>query len=234
MDKIYLWWKPEITGAESPLLHEVLESNFLNEGAVTEEFEKRIADKVGARYAVATTSCTTALSLSLMALGIGHGDEVIVPDMTFIATANAVTMTGAKVVLVDVDPATLSMNANSFEKAITSRTRAVIPVHVTGRAGSFASVMKMAEQYGIPVIEDAAEALGSKFNGKFLGTWGRAGCFSFSPNKTISTGQGGMIVTDDEKLVARLRELKDQGRPMRGTGGDDLHPALGFNFKFTN
>jgi perosamine synthetase len=228
------WWKPEITGGEASLLQGVLNSNFLNDGDVTAEFETRIAARIGARYAVATTSGTTALYMSLMALGVKQDDEVIVPDMTFIATANAVTMTGAKAVLVDVDPATLSMSAGSFEKAVTPRTRAVIPVHVSGRAGAFKKVGEVAGRHGIPVVEDAAEALGSKFNGRFLGTWGKAGCFSFSPNKTLTTGQGGMVVTDDEKLAARLRELKDQGRPVRGTGGDDLHPTLGFNFKFTN
>lgn len=216
------------------MLQGVLDSNFLNEGDVTARFEAGIAARIGARHAVATTSGTTALYMSLMALGVAHGDEVIVPDMTFIATANAVTMTGAKAVLVDVDPATLSMSAGSLEKAVTSRTRAVIPVHVSGRAGAFKKVLEVAGRHGIPVVEDAAEALGSKFNGRFLGTWGKAGAFSFSPNKTITTGQGGMVATDDDKLAARLRELKDQGRPVRGTGGDDVHPALGFNFKFTN
>lgn len=234
MDKAISWWKPEITGEESSLLQGVLDSNFLNDGDVTAEFEARIAARIGAHHAVATTSGTTALYLSLMALGVAHGDEVIVPDVTFIATANAVTMTGAKAVLVDVDPGTLSMSAGSFEKAVTPRTRAVIPVHVSGRAGAFKKVWEVAGKYAIPVVEDAAEALGSKLNGRFLGTWGKMGCFSFSPNKTITTGQGGMVVTDDERLAARLRELKDQGRSARGTGGDDQHPALGFNFKFTN
>ena len=228
------WWMPEICGKEEASVRAVIESNFLNDGDVTTEFENRIAARVGAKFGVATTSGTTAIYLALMALGIGHGDEVIVPDITFIATANAVTMTGAKPVLVDVDAVTLSMCPQAFENAITTRTRAVVPVHVSGRGGSFLKIIEVARRCGVPIVEDAAEALGSRFNGRFLGTYGRSGCFSFSPNKTITTGQGGMIVTDDEKLVARLRELKDQGRPVRGTGGDDLHPTLGFNFKFTN
>lgn len=232
--KDIIWWKPEITGKELSFIEEVLNNNFLNEGDFTKEFENKIASLVGCQFAVSTTSGTTALYLSLMALGIGPGDEVIVPDITFIATANAVTMTGAKVVLVDIDPATISMCPYAFERAITLKTRAVIPVHVSGRGGTLLKIIEIANRKNISVIEDAAEALGSKLEGFNLGTYGRTGCFSFSPNKTISTGQGGMIVTNDEKLKCRLHELKDQGRPIRGTGGDDLHPTLGFNFKFTN
>lgn len=234
MNKVLPWWKPEIVGTEAALLQDVLDSNFLNDGEVTADFEARISARVGAKHAVATTSGTSALYLSLLALGIGHGDEVIVPDLTFIATANAVTMTGARAVLVDIDPETLSLSSKAFERALGSRTRAVMPVHISGRAGSFQDVYDLANRYGLPLVEDAAEALGSKFHDRFLGTWGVMGCFSFSPNKTITTGQGGMIVTDDDALALRLRELKDQGRPVRGTGGDDLHPKLGFNFKFTN
>lgn len=234
MNEPIAWWKPEIVGNEASLIQGVLDSNFLNDGDVATEFENKIAARVDAKYAVSTTSGTMALYMSLMALGLKPGDEVIVPDLTFIATANAVTMTGARVVLVDVASETLSLSPECFERAINPRTKAVIPVHISGRAGSFEKVFNLARQNRIPIVEDAAEALGSKFRGKFLGTWGEMGCFSFSPNKTITTGQGGMIVTNDENLAARLRELKDQGRPTRGTGGDDMHPTLGFNFKFTN
>lgn len=228
------WWAPEIGPEEEALVSRVLRSNFVNDGEVTEQFEREIARLVGSRHAVAVTSGTTALYLSLRALGVGHGDEVIVPDVTFIATANAVTMTGARAILADVDPRSLALAPEAFEQAITPRTKAVVPVHVSGRAGTIGEIVKLAEAHGLPVVEDAAEALLSMHKGKYLGTLGKTGCFSFSPNKSITTGQGGMIVTDDDELHLRLRKLKDQGRPVRGTGGADVHESVGFNFKFTN
>jgi perosamine synthetase len=228
------WWSPQICADEFSLVADVLRSNYVNDGEVTEKFEHEIAKLIGARHAVAVTSGTTALYLSLKALGVGPGDEVIVPDVTFIATANSVTMTGATVVLADVDAQTLSLSPSACEQAISTRTRAIVPVHVSGRAGTISDVLALAKSRGLPVVEDAAEALLSMHQGKYLGTLGQAGCFSFSPNKTITTGQGGMIVTNDDELYLRLRKLKDQGRPVRGTGGADVHESLGFNFKFTN
>jgi perosamine synthetase len=228
------WWRPETGDEERELVLGVLESNYLNDGDVTTEFERRMAEALGARHAVAVTSGTTAIFLSLAALGVQHGDEVVVPDVTFIATANAVTLTGATPVFVDIDPSTLGMDPDGFARAITPRTKAVVPVHVSGRAAAIDRILETAGAHGIPVVEDAAEALRSKHRGRCLGTFGRAGCFSFSPNKTITTGQGGLIVTDDDALAVRLRELKDQGRPVRGTGGNDVHASIGFNFKLTN
>jgi perosamine synthetase len=228
------WWMPRMTGAESDYIREVLDSNYLNEGEVTARFEDEIASLLGVRHVVAVTSGTAALFLALAGVGVGAGDEVIVPDMTFIATANAVVMTGARPVLVDVDPLTLNLDADAFRRAITARTKAVVPVHVSGRGANMRLILEIADQHGIAVIEDAAEAFVSKLDGKYLGTIGRAGCLSFSPNKTITTGQGGAILTDDDSLFGRLRELKDQGRPVRGTGGDDVHRSVGYNFKFTN
>ena len=228
------WWSPQIGPQELGLVKEVLESGYVNEGEFTARFEARIAELVGAKHAVATTSGTTALFLALVATGVGHGDEVIVPDVTFIATANAVTLAGAIPVLVDVDPRTLNIDPRAAERAITKRTKAIMPVHVTGRGADMRAICDLAKTNKLVVVEDAAEALRSKHEGRWLGTWGDAGCFSFSPNKTITSGQGGMIVTDSPALAQRARELKDQGRPQRGTGGDDLHPFLGFNFKLTN
>ena len=228
------WWAPQIGEEEAAMVSRVLRSNFVNDGEVTEQFEREIGRLVGARHAVAVTSGTIALYLSLKALGIGHGDEVIVPDITFIATANAVTMTGARPVLVDVDARTLSLEPAACERAITSRTKAILPVHVSGRAGTIRQIIELAESRGLPVVEDAAEALLSNHAGKYLGTLGKTGCFSFSPNKSITTGQGGMIVTNDDEVHSRLKKLKDQGRPIRGTGGADVHESVGFNFKFTN
>jgi len=223
-----------MTGGELELLREVIESNYLNDGAVTERFERAVADRVGSKHAVAVTSGTTAIFLALVAAGVRAGDEVVVPDVTFIATANAVRLAGATPVLADVDERTLTLDPVAFERAITSRTRAVVPVHVSGRAADMAGIAKIAQKRGIAVVEDAAEAFISRVDGRALGTIGVAGCLSFSPNKSITTGQGGIVLTDDDGLAGRVRALKDQGRPVKGTGGDDLHPTVGFNFKFTN
>lgn len=228
------WWQPLIGTREYDLTQEVLKSGFLNDGKYTEQLEQQIANLVGTKYAIAVTSGTAALYLALKAVNIGPGDEVIVPDTTFIATANAVVMTGATPHLVDIDRASLNIDPVQIKNAINKQTKAVIPVHVSGRLCDMESIMSIAQQHNLYVIEDAAEALGSKKNNKSAGTYGQMGCFSFSPNKTITTGQGGMIVTDDPDLHLRLRQLKDQGRSFRGTGGDDLHPTIGYNFKLTN
>ena len=228
------WWQPELGEEERERVLQVLASNYINDGEVTEEFTRAIAKLVDAKFAVGVTSGTAAIYLSLVALGIAQGEEVIVPDMTFIATANAVSMTGATPVLVDVDPGTLNISVAAIEAAITSKTKAVVPVHVSGRAADMESILRVCRQRNLAVVEDAAEAFCSRHNGRHLGTFGQTGCFSFSPNKVITTGQGGVIVTDDEAIFHRLRELKDQGRPVRGTGGADTHDSIGFNFKLTN
>lgn len=228
------WWTPQMTGNELERIRQVLESNYLNEGEVTAEFERRIAERTGAAHAVAVTSGTIAIFAALAAAGVEKGDEVIVPDLTFIATANAVTLTGATPVLVDIDPRTLTLDPAKAEAALGPRTKAIVPVHVSGRGADMGRLCALAARHGLVVVEDAAEAFVSRRAGRALGTIGHAGCLSFSPNKSITTGQGGMVLTDDAALAGRVRELKDQGRPARGTGGDDLHPSLGFNFKLTN
>jgi len=228
------WWEPQFGSEERKLITKALDNNFPNEGELTTLFEQKLSKLLNCKHAVAVNSATVAMFLSLKALSIGHGDEVIVPDMTFIATANAVEMSGAKPVLVDIDPKTLNIDSKAFEHAITKKTKAVIPVHVSGRAADMSTIMNITQSNDIFIVEDAAEAFMSKHKGKFLGTFGKFGCFSFSPRKTITTGQGGAIITNDDEFYIRLRELKDQGRPVRGTGGDDLHNAIGYNFKFTD
>ena len=228
------WWEPRMTGGEMARLQAVLDANYLNDGEVTTAFERELARLLGAKHVVAVTSGTVAIFMALVAAGVGAGDEVVVPDLTFIATANAVRLAGATPVLVDIDPRTLLLDPVAFAAAITPRTRAVVPVHVSGRGAHMAEILRTAKRHGIAVVEDAAEAFGSRQGGRSLGLLGAAGAFSFSPNKTITSGQGGAVATDDDAIAARLRELKDQGRPVKGTGGDDVHPALGFNFKFTN
>jgi perosamine synthetase len=234
LDRIIDFWVPQFGSEEKSLVADVIDTGFLNDGDVTSRFERQVAELLGCKHVVATTSGTTAIFLALASVGIQASDEVLVPDVTFIATANAVSLTGAKPVLVDVDPQTLNLDPAAAERAITPCTKAIIPVHVSGRAADLGAISDIARRYGLLVIEDAAEAFLSRHRGKYLGTFGSAGCFSLSPNKTITTGQGGLIVTDDDQVHVRLRELKDQGRPARGTGGDDIHSCIGYNFKFTN
>jgi len=226
---------PKVEKEDYEFIKKALDANFVNEGPLTAQFENKIAKLVGAKYASATTSGTAAIFLALKALDVGYGDEVIVPDLTFIATANAVDLCGAKPVLVDVNPADLTISIDAIKKAINVKTKAIVPVHVTGRGADMEAIMSIAKKHNLFVIEDAAEALTSKQGNKFLGAIGDLGCFSFSANKTISTGQGGMIITNNDKIFSKLRPLKDQGRPMRGTGGgDDIHNSIGYNFRMTD
>ena len=228
------WWEPRVGDTERELVNETLASNYLNDGSTTRKFESEICRFLNVEHAVGVTSGTTAVFLALKALGIGAGDEVIVPDLTFIATANAVTMTGAKPILVDIDPESLTLSVAAVKKAITPKTKAIVPVHLSGRAGTIREILTIAKENKLFVVEDAAQAFGSRIGGKSLGTLGHVGCFSFSPNKTITTGQGGAVVTNDINLMHKLRSLKDQGRPVQGTGGDDIHLSVGFNFKLSN
>lgn len=228
------WWHPKTGTYERKFIDKVLISNYPNEGKYTELFEQKISRLLNAKYIAAVPSGTVALFLALKGLGIKKGDEVIVPDLCFIAAPNAVDLTGAKPVLVDINPNTLSIDPNKFEEAITKRTKVVIPVHISGKAVDMISILKISKQYGLQVVEDACEAFMSKHRGQYLGTFGDVGCLSFSPAKTITTGQGGAIIANSRKLYKRIKELKDQGRVKRGTGGDDIHDSIGYNFKFSN
>lgn len=228
------WLSPQIGEKGKLLANKVLETRYLNDGKYTRIFEEKVCKLINSKYALAVTNGTSAMYLSLKALGIGQGDEVIVPDLTFIATANAVRMCGAEVVLVDVDPHKLTMDPEVFSKAITKKTKGVIPVHVSGRAANMEVILKIANENNIHVIEDAAEAFVSKHGRKYLGTFGKTGCFSFSSAKIITSGQGGLIVTDDRNLYIKLKMLKDQGRAVQGSGGDDIHTTVGYNFKWTD
>jgi perosamine synthetase len=229
------WFTPEFDGAaERERVRTVLASNYLNDGAVSREFEQRIAELIGVKHCVAVTSGTVAISLALSASGVGPGDEVLVPDLTFVASANAARMIGAEVKLVDVEARRFTIDVGKAAKAVGPRTRAIVPVDVNGRGADYNALQLLAQKKGLKIICDSAEALGSKYYDRRLGTFGDAACFSFSANKTISSGQGGMVATNSDEICARLRELKDQGRRTVGTGGDDLHPVMGFNFKYTN
>ncbi len=216
------------------ILKKVLKSSFVNEGKQTKEFEKAICSFLNMKYCVTTTSGTTALFLALKAAGIKNNDEVIVPNITFPATANAVKMAGGKPVFIDINPSNLLIDEKSLLKIISKRTKFIIPVHVSGRGSNIGKLISICKDRSIKVIEDAAEAWGSRINGKSLGSFGLAGCFSFAPNKIITTGQGGVVVTNNRNIYNKLKILKDQGRVGPTTGGEDNYVSSGFNLKFSN
>lgn len=200
--------KPSITDAERRAVLEVLDSGWLTTGPRTKEFEARFAETVGSRHAIALNSATAALHLALDALGVGSGDEVIVPTWTFAASAEVVVYRGAIPILVDVDGATLNATADTIEEAITPRTKAVMAVHFAGQPMDIGGVVDQLGRRGIPVVEDAAHAFPSRIaglGGRFAGTIGRVGAFSFYATKTITTGEGGMLVTDEDALADRAR-----------------------------
>ena len=211
------------------LLEEVLDSGFLMQSRYVAQFERQVADYIGAKHAIAVSSGTAALHLSLIALGIGPGDEVIVPAYTFPATANVVELVGAKPVLVDVDLDTYNIQVEHIERAISLKTRAIIPVHLFGNPADMAPIMKIAKEYNLAVIEDAAGALGSDYKGRRCGTMGNLGCFSFHPRKIITTGEGGMVVTDDDDLAERIRCLRNHGMQKVGIQYNFFY--AGFNYR---
>ena len=207
------WWTPQVGQNEYANLRDVLESNYLNDGDVTTQFEQEIAKLVGATYAVGVTNGTSALFLSLAALGIGHGDEVVVPDLTFIATANAVTLTGATPVLVDIDPATFNIDADKIEAAVTNRTRAILPVSLYGQCSDMDTINAIALRHNLTVIEDAAQAFGARLGRHEVGTMGDAAAFSFFPTKNLGGyGDGGAVVLDSEDRASLVRALRSHGR----------------------
>ncbi|MBI4568284.1 MAG: aminotransferase class I/II-fold pyridoxal phosphate-dependent enzyme [Planctomycetes bacterium] len=200
-------------------------------GPFVTRFEEEFARFAGARHAVACCNGTAALHLIYAALGIGPGDEVIVPTLTFVATASAVMFTGARPVFVDVDPHTWTMDPAAVEAAITPRTRAIVPVHLYGHPADVDALSALAAPRGIAVVEDAAEAHGARYRGRPVGSLGRAAAFSFFGNKIVTTGEGGMVTTDDDALADQARILRDHGmRPTRRY----WHEVVGFNYRMTN
>ena len=191
---------------------DVLKSGWLTMGAVTQQFEQEFVAYTGAKHAVAVANATAALHLSCAVAGLGSGDEVVVPSLSFVATANAVRYVGATPVFADIrSDSVLNISVSAIKENITAQTRAIIVMHYGGYSCDMPAIMELAERYDLIVIEDAAHALGSSLNGKMLGTWGQTGCFSFFSNKNMTTGEGGMIVTDDDEIAARLRTLRSHG-----------------------
>ncbi len=225
------WFEPVMDEDDVVAVRNVVACGFVNEGPENRAFEKEISDYFQVSYVVTTPSCTTALALSLMAHGIGVGDSVLVPSVTFIGTASAVKLTGAEVILVDVDPVTFVMCPEHAQKQLRPNTKAIIPVHLTGRTADLSALKTICRENNLVLIEDAAEALGSKNEYGFLGTQSDAGCFSFAPTKIITSGQGGFIITHSESIRNQLTRLRDHGRLLRSS---DEHPIVGFNFKITD
>lgn len=223
--------EPWIGKEEKAEILKVLSSGWITEAKKTHEFEQMIADFVGSKYACVMFNGTVTLFASLKALGIGKGDEVIVPDYTMVASPNSVVLTGATPVLVDIDRQTLCLDLDEVEKKISKKTKAIMPVAINGRSPDMKRLMKLAKKHNLFVIEDSAQALGSYYKGKHLGTIGDIGSFSFSTPKVITTGQGGAIVTNNKKLYELCVMLKDFGRIDRNTQD---HDYVGCNFKFSD
>jgi dTDP-4-amino-4,6-dideoxygalactose transaminase len=197
---------------ESLAVQEVLDGRWLTMGAITEKFELEFAAHLGVRHAIAVANCTAALHLASLVCGLGPGDEVIVPSLTFVATANAVRYTGATPVFADIESdQNLCISLETIASRLTDRTRAIIVMHYGGYACDMPGIMGFARKHGLKVIEDAAHAVGSELDGRALGTWGEVGCFSFFSNKNMTTGEGGMLVTDDDSIAEKLRLLRSHG-----------------------
>jgi dTDP-4-amino-4,6-dideoxygalactose transaminase len=223
---------PEMGDAELDAVRQVLDSGYLVQGRNVRRFEELVASYLGMDHVVAVSSGTAALHLAVWALGLGPGDEVIVPDFTFPATANVVALVGARPVLADVSLDTFNLDPTRIAALVTSRTRAILPVHLFGLSAPMDEVLVMAERYGLPVVEDAACALGAEYKGRQCGTMGRIGCFSLHPRKAITTGEGGLIVTRDAGLADRLRSLRNHGMAPGPTG---YHFVMaGLNYRMTD
>jgi len=222
--------EPWIDQEELIELKKVVESTFVTEGILTAQFEEQCRKLTGARHALAITNGTLALYACLKAVGIGPGDEVIVPDLTFIATSNAVIMAGALPVFCDILSNTLCIDVESARARITPRTKAIMPVHLYGQSADMTAVAALADDAGLIVIEDAAQGVGVRFEGRHVGTFGKAGILSFYGNKTITCGEGGIILTDDDAIAKSCYRLKNHGRERKGIF---VHEEIGYNLSFT-
>ncbi|TFG45435.1 MAG: DegT/DnrJ/EryC1/StrS family aminotransferase [Candidatus Brocadiia bacterium] len=224
--------RPDITEKEIEAVCQVLRTPNLSLGPKLPEFELAFTRYIGKKRAVAVNSGTSGLFLCMLAMGIGPGDEVITTPFTFIATANSILMVGAKPVFVDIDPVSLNIDPQKLEEKITKKTKAIMPVEVFGNPAGFDEICRIAEKHNIPVIEDSCEALGSKLNGKKVGTFGILSLFAFYPNKQITTGEGGIILTDDDGLADMCLSLRNQGRDV---GASWLsHARLGYNYRLSD
>jgi len=222
---------PDISEEDVQAVAEVVRSGRLALGPKTEEFERLVAEYVRVKHAVAVSSGTAALHLIVKALGIGPGDEVLVPSFTFVASVNVILYEGAMPVFVEIEPDTYNLDPEDLERRITPRTKAIMVVDVFGHPAEWDEILRIAEKYGLKVIDDSCEALGAEYKGKKLGQFGDAAAFAFYPNKQMTTGEGGMIVTNDDQIAKLCRSLRNQGR--REMGAWLEHEWLGYNYRMT-
>jgi len=225
-------FEPYFSGNEKKYLMDCIDSTWISsQGEYIVKLEKELADYHKMKFGIVTSNCTTALHLSLKSIDIGPGDEVICPDLTFIAPANMVVLSGAKLVLVDIDIETMTIDPNLIEEKITKNTKAIIVVHQFGHAAHMDEIMKLARNYNIKIIEDNAESIGAKYKGQLLGTFGEISTYSFFGNKIITSGEGGAILTNNEKIAIKSRELRDHGMNHKKKYH---HVDLGYNYRMTN
>ena len=222
---------PYFDEREKAAVLQTIEEGWITEGRQSAAFVEALKQIIGVPFGVLAPNGTLALSLGLMALGIGPGDEVLVPDTTFIGSANAVLMVGATPVFVDVEPDTFQIDMNQAGQYLSSHTRAIMPVHLYGTACNMQVISEFAHQHNLLVIEDAAQGMGVCYADRHVGSFGDVGCFSFFADKTITTGEGGFVACRDERVFERLCLLRNQGRIERGSF---VHPAVGFNFRMTD
>lgn len=226
--------EPCIQGNEMKYVKECIDTNWVSSaGKFVDQFEIAFAQYLNVTKAVATVNGTSALHLALILLGIGPGDEVIVPSLTFIAPVNAIRYVGAEPVFADVGSNSCVMDAERLEELVSERTRAILPVHLYGFPVAMEKVMQIAEKHNLFVIEDATESLGAVCHGKFAGTIGHIGCFSFNGNKLITTGGGGMLVTNDINLGQKAKYLSNQAKSVNENGGF-IHSEIGYNYRLPN
>lgn len=221
--------RPSIGEEEKEAVLSVLESGFLSMGDQHVKFEQAFADYLGVPYAITSSSGTSALHMAMLILGIGPGDEVITTPFSFVASSNSVLMVGATPVFVDIDPQTYNLDVGEIEKRITPRTKAILPVHVFGYPADMNAILDLARRHGLYVVEDACEALGSTYGGRKVGTFGDLAAFGFYPNKQMTTGEGGMLVTRSAEWAELARSLRNQGRGKDGVWL--VHERLGFNYR---
>jgi dTDP-4-amino-4,6-dideoxygalactose transaminase len=205
------FFAPEITSEDKKAVLLALNSTLLTDGPKLREFENKFASFTGAKYAVGVSNATSALHLSLKACGVGKGDEVIIPDMTFVATASAVVLAGATPVLADIERKNFNISTESIEENISSRTKAILPVHFAGKVCDIDKIRKIAKKHNLKLVEDSAHAIGAKFGDDHVGTFGDAGCFSFYPTKNITTIEGGMVITNSKDIATYVRTLRNHG-----------------------
>lgn len=225
-------YAPDISGNEKRYVNDCLDTSWISSiGIYTEKFEKACAEFSGVKHAIGVCNGTVALHLAIHCLDIGPGDEVIVPTFTYIASVNTIAQTGATPVFVDCCPDDWLIDPADVEAKITPRTKAIMPVHLYGTICDMTAVRQVADRHGLKIIEDCAEALGSFQDGRHAGTLGDVGTFSFFGNKTVTTGEGGMVVTNDDALAARMRKVKGQGQSLSRRY---WHDEIGFNYRLTN